>query len=105
MKSPRIVREAQQFNFPMQITGYLLNVELLPNEALRGYVFSDTKGRFEDGTYISTAQVIDIRIDLPRHVARTVSDSYYVICNYSLASCSRRPVNGISIEFSDSQLH
>lgn len=105
MKPPRIVREAQQLHFPMQITGYLLNVELLPNEALRGYVFSDTKERFEDGTYISTALVIDIRVDLSRHVARTVSDSYYVICNYSLASSSRSSMNGISIEFSDSQLH
>lgn len=99
MKVPIAVQKAQQYHLPMQITGYLVDVELRPDQSLRGAVYSDIKG-LKDGSFVSISPVIDIRIDLPRHVARTVSDGYYVICNYVLPGPASAP--GVSIEFKDS---
>lgn len=103
MKLPRLVQDAKKFEYPFPITGFLVNAELRANEVIHGYVYSDAKGRFDDGTYISTAPVVYIQVELERHVAHTESGSSYVICNYNFPSGYLNE-SGVSVEFTDTTI-
>ncbi|KWS17572.1 hypothetical protein AL065_25380 [Pseudomonas amygdali pv. ulmi] len=101
MKLPRIVQEAQQFQYPVPITGYLVNAQLQSDDLIFAYIFCDTKSRFEDGALISTSSITEISVDLPRHVAHTRTGSHYVICNYYFPHGFSDTRRSVSIGFRD----
>jgi hypothetical protein len=63
---------------PAKLTGTLKDASLLgvrPDQTLRGAIYGDTRGCFNDGEYVITSFVVEV---LPDNVYRTRNSTYKV---------------------------
>lgn len=78
MNVPRSVEEAAKINFGIAITGYLYRPQLY-DFCLEGVVYFDQKSRFASGRLIRTSAVSEFLALAGYRVARTFTDSAYVL--------------------------
>jgi len=81
MEIPKIISDAQALDFGVPITGYLC-CALVQFPCLVGIVFTDQRGRFEDGGCIRTSWVENSFILHGYLICETVSGSRYVVCHW-----------------------
>jgi len=82
MDIPRIISDAQAQDFGLPITGYLC-CAAVQFPCLIGIVFSDQRGRFQDGGCIRTSWFENAYMVHGYWVVETVSGSRYVVCHWS----------------------
>jgi len=81
MALPTCVLDAKRIDFGVQVTGYLCCAEFQP-PCMIGVVFSETRGRFEDGKTIRTSRLVKVLELMGYQLCETHNGSRYVVCHW-----------------------